>query len=99
MHLHDLENAPYRGRVSNADGMILVVLTAPTGALSFSRKFRKICPAERWLTALARTGLTARTAAYIESETAVPNTLPPFGRIVVEDARSAKRMTLPGTFA
>jgi hypothetical protein len=93
-----LSNAPtYRAEITNHDGQILVVLFAPERL--FSRGFRKICDAERWLTTLARRGLTQRAASYLNDEGRVIAAMPPFGAIAVKDVRVRKQANIPELFA
>jgi hypothetical protein len=65
----------------------------------FSRGFRKICDAERWLTTLARRGLTQRATSYLNDVGRVIMAMPPLGAIAVKDARVRKQATVPTLFA
>jgi hypothetical protein len=92
-----LPNAPaYRAEITNHDGRLLVVLFASERL--FSRDFRKICDAERWLTTLARRGLTPRAVGYLNDEGRRIAALPPFGAIAVRDARVRKQTHVPDVF-
>jgi hypothetical protein len=87
----------YRAEITNNDRHIRVVLFAPEPL--FNREFRKIYDAERWLTTLARRGLTQRATSYVNVEGRAITAMPPFGAIVVEDARVRKQTTISGVFA
>jgi hypothetical protein len=92
-----LSNVPaYRAEITNHDGHLLVVLFASERL--FSRDFRKICDAERWLTTLTRRGLTSRALAYLHDEGRHINAMPPFGAIAVQDGRVRKQAILPDVF-
>jgi hypothetical protein len=92
-----MSNAPtYRAEITNHEGHILVVLFAPERL--FSRGFRKICDAERWLTALARRGLPQRATSYLNDEGRTITAMPPFGAIAVKDARVRKQASIPELF-
>jgi hypothetical protein len=93
-----LSNQPrYHAEITNRDGHILVVLFGPERL--FSREFGKICDAERWLTTLARRGLTQRATSYLNDEGRVITAMPPLGAIAVKDARVRKQATVPTLFA
>jgi hypothetical protein len=93
-----LSNAPtYHAEITNHDGQILVVLFGPERL--FSRGFRKICDAERWLTTLARRGLSQRATFYLNDEGRAVAPMPPFGPITVKDARVRKQTRIPECFA
>jgi hypothetical protein len=93
-----LSNQPaYHAEITNHDGQILVVLFGPERL--FSRGFRKICDAERWLTTLARRGLTQRATSYLNDEGRVIMAMPPMSAITVKDARVRKQANIPTLFA
>jgi hypothetical protein len=93
-----LSSAPNcRAEITNHEGQILVVLFASERL--FSRGFRKICDAERWLTTLARRGLTQRATSFLNDEGQVIAAMPPFGPIAVKDARVRKQASIPALFA
>lgn len=86
----------YRAEITNHGGFLLVVLFSAVHL--FSRDFRKICDAERWLMTLARRGLTPRTLAYLNDERRYLVAMPPFGAIAVHDGRARKEAILPAIF-
>jgi len=87
----------YHADVTNHDGQIFVVLYG-TERL-FSRTFYNICDAERWLTTLARHGLTQRATSYLNDEGKVVKAMGPLGAIAVQDKRVRKRASLRAVFA
>lgn len=95
--MHLSKQPVYHAEITNHDGQILVVLFG-TKRL-FSRGFRKICDAERWLTTLARRGLTQRAVPYLNDEGRIVMPMPPLGAIAVKDARVRKQTDIPAIFA
>jgi hypothetical protein len=93
-----LKAPTYLAKVTNRNGRIHVAIYGPNTHPLFSRTFRKICDVERWLTTLARSGLTHRATMLIEEPDELPAPLPPFGAITVEDERASRRFTLLKTF-
>jgi hypothetical protein len=94
--MHDFNRPAYRAEITNHDGHLVVALFA--GERLFSRQFRKICDAERWLTSLARRGLTVRAIPHVNGEGRHLRVMPPFGAIAVADARVRKQAILPAVF-
>lgn len=93
-----MSQSDYVAEVASAAGGILVTVSSSTSTMKFSRSFRAICDAERWLLKLVHVGLNNRDCVHFKEKELIAFELPPMRSIQINDKRRAKRCVLPAYF-
>ena len=88
----------YVAEVANAEGRILVTIISANSAVRFCRLFHAICDVERWLSRLARVGLSTRDRTRLQEHDLLAFDVDAFGPIRTVDYRQLKRCALPEVF-
>lgn len=88
----------YVAEVANAEGRILVTIISASSAVRFCRLFHAICDAERWLSRLARVGLSTRDRTRLLEHELLTFDVDALGPIRIADYRQLKRCSLPDVF-
>lgn len=88
----------YVAEVTNAEGRILVTIISANSAVRLCRWFQAICDVERWLSRLARVGLSTRDRTRLLEHELLAFDVDALGPIQIVDYRQLKRCALPDVF-